>query len=144
MNMGIQTAGGQDQSFAGNNLRSGANDKIFIHTIHHGRISGLADAADFSVFYPHIRFNNSPVIHNDRTRNDCIRTLVIRNETRLSHTVTQRFSAAELGLFAIYRIVLLYLDDQRRICQTYPVTGCRSVHIGIFRSADFIHFLSPP
>ena len=144
MNMRIKTSGGHDQSFSRNHFCSGSNDKVLVNSIHDRRISCFSDSTDLTVFHSDICFHDSPVIHDHCIRDYCIRALVIRNCTGLSHTIPQRFSTAKLCFISIRCIILFYFNNKGGICQTDPVFCCCTIHICIFCSADLTHLLPPP
>ena len=64
MNVRVDPAGGEDQSFASNDVRAHADHEQRIDAVHDVRIAGFADCADQPILYSDVGFDDPPVIEN--------------------------------------------------------------------------------
>ncbi len=68
MNVGIDPAGGDDFSFAGDYFCSGADDHSWRHSTHDVRITGFADSRDSAIAYANVCLVDSAVVDDHRIR----------------------------------------------------------------------------
>ena len=64
VNVRVDPAGGEDQSFASNDVRAHADHEQRIDAVHDVRIAGFADRADQPNLYSDVGFDDPPVIEN--------------------------------------------------------------------------------
>jgi len=131
VNVRVNAASRQNQPFARNGLRAGAEHKRRCNAIHNIRVAGFSDTADFAVLDADIRFINAGAVNDQNVCNHGIRTFPIGHTARLSHAVTQGFSSAEFGFIAVNGKVLFHLDNQRSIRKPDPIACGRAEHIHI-------------
>ena len=136
MDVGIDAACRQDLAFAGNDVGAGPDDdgdaRLDV------RIAGLADAGDAAILDADIGFHDAPMVEDDRIGDHHIGDL--GGETlALPHAVADDLAAAEGHFVAVDRVVLLDLDDQRRVGEPHPVALGRAVEAGIVLSCDRCH-----
>ena len=132
MNMGINTARGQNFAFSGQNLRSGANDQFGRNALHQQGVTSFADAANPAVFHADVGFDNAPVVNHGRIGNHQIRRALGRGlDGRLPHPVANDLAAAELHLIPRPGVILLDFNQQVGIGQPDPVANGRPEHFGI-------------
>ena len=112
MNMRINSSCREDQTFTGNDLRSGSHDQFRAYPVHDIRISRLTYPADPAVLDSHIRFYDPGVIDDHRICDHSIRTFFVGDITRLPHAVAKGFSAAELRLFSLDRQIFFHFNDK--------------------------------
>ena len=138
MDVGVDSAGRHDFSFAGNHFRSRADDHSGRHAAHDVRIAGLADSHDASVADSDVGFVDSAVVHDHRIGDDQIENAVRGSRRRgLPHAVADHFAAAEFCFLAGSGEVLFNFDEQFRIGQANAVAGGRSVQVRILPARNF-------
>src|SRR5689334_16475197 len=117
--MHIDAAGSHNLAFARNHFGSGSNNYVDVR-LHIG-IAGFAYGGNTTVRNADVGLHNSPVIENQRVCDDRINGTLAAGTLRLAHAITDDFPASELHLLTIGREVLLHLDDQVGIGETYLV-----------------------
>ncbi|MBV6449086.1 MAG: hypothetical protein FCKEOINB_02816 [Nitrosomonas sp.] len=141
VDMRIYAAGGHNQIFTGDDFGRRTDGHRYIG-LNIG-ISGFADIGDFAVLDADVRFDDSPMIDNDRIGDHGIHDVRMA-ALRLSHAVAYHFSAAEFYFLAIGGEVSFNLDEKFGIGQTDTVAGCRPHHFRIGLAGNFYtHFLTP-
>ncbi len=93
MNVGIEAAGGENFSFAGDDLGAGADDDGDARL--NVGIAGLADGGDAAVLQADVRFVDAPVIEDQRIGDDGVHSALLAGRLRLAHAFADHFSAAE-------------------------------------------------
>jgi len=108
MDMGIDAAGGQDQSLTRDDLgrRADGNADLGLDI----GISGLADSPDGSVLQADIGFANAPVVDDEGIGDHGICNGVART-LPLPHSIADDFAAAEFHFLSIHREILFHLDE---------------------------------
>ena len=124
MDVAIDAAGSDDEVFASDSFRGGADDEIGIDAIHRVGISGFADPGDASVLYADVGFHDSPVIENHGVGDDEIERAgfcFADGGAALAHAVANYFSAAESDLIAVVGEVFFYFDQEIGVSQANAV-----------------------
>ena len=98
MNMGIHAARRHDLAFASD--RFGGDADGYRHVRLNIRIPGFANRKDPAVFNADIRFDDPPVIDDQRIGDHQIHA-ILRRHLPLAHAVADHFTATEFHLFAI-------------------------------------------
>ena len=138
MNMGVDSSGGDNFSFAGDHLRSRADHHTGRYAAHDVRIAGLANSHNAPAANSDVGFVNSAVVHDHRVGDDQIEDAVRgRCPGGLSHAVTDAFTTAEFRFFAGSGKVFLNFDEQIGVGQTNAVAGRGTVEIGVLASWNF-------
>ncbi len=140
VNMRIHAARGDDLAFSGDRFCSYAYWDCDVRL--NIRVTCFANGEDPAVFDANIRFNDPPVIDDQRVGYYQIHAR-LRAHLTLTHTVADHFSAAKFDLFAVGGEVFFYFDPQFRICQPYFIAGCRAKHVNVSLPGQFIHCLPP-
>src|SRR4030088_1266670 len=142
MDVAVESAGGEDFSFAGDDVGAGAD-----HDGYAGldiRIAGLADGADITFLDGDVGLDDAPVIDDQRIGDDSIGRALFVGDLGLSHAVADHLAAAEFYFFAVDRKILLDLDDEIGVGQPHPIAGGRPEHVGIDGTFYFYgHQLAP-
>ena len=116
-------------------FRRSTNNHIGRNAIHRVRISSLANADNTPVFDANIRFHDAPMVENNNICYQKIQnTLVPTRRRRLSHTITNGFTATEFTFVAIDREVFFNFNNQFSIAQTDAIARRWTEHIGVFSS----------
>ena len=149
VDMGVDAAGRDDQSLAGNDLGARADDDIDARL--HIRVAGLADGRDALALDGDVGLDDAPVIDDHRVGDDEVGGVGRAGAVgalALAHAVADGLAAAELDLFAVapraQRVVGLDLDHQRGIGQPQPVADGGAEHLGIGASSDGGHVRCSP
>ena len=144
MDMSINTAGCNDHSFSCQCLCGCSDSHSRCHTIHDIRVSGFTDSCDLTIFDSDICLDDSCGIYNQGIGDNKIQiTVTAAGFYRLSHSVTDGFTAAEFYFIAICGVIFLNLHYKAGVCKSYFVTSCRAVHHCIFFTGNFYAHLCP-
>ncbi len=112
MNVGVETARGEDQPFAGDDLGGDADHHVLRDAGHDIRIACLADAGNQAAFDADVGLVDSGVVHDEGIGDDAVERVGITDAGRLSHAFANDFSAAKFAFVAIRRVVLLDLENE--------------------------------
>ena len=115
VDVAVETAGGQDAPFAGDDLGPRSDDDINVGL--GVGVARLANRRDAPVFQRDIRLVDARMIDDQRVGNHGIHRTIRPRDLRLAHAVTDYLAAAELHLFAIGRQIAFDLDDQIGVSQ---------------------------
>jgi len=144
MDMGINTTGCNDHSFSCQCLCGCSDSHSRCHPIHDIRVSRFTDSCDLSIFDSDICLDDSCGIHDQGIGDNKIQiTVTAAGFYRLSHSVTNSFTAAEFYFIAICGVIFLNLHYKAGVCKSYFVTSCRAVHHCIFFTGNFYAHLCP-
>jgi hypothetical protein len=132
VDVGVEPAGGQDLAFACDHLGAGPDDDGDVGL--DVGIAGLADGGDALALQPHIRFDDAPVIEDERVGDDGVDRALPVGDLALSHAVADHLAAAELDLLAVTAEILLHLDDDVGVGEPHPVSGGGTEHLGVDRA----------
>src|SRR5262249_15810364 len=94
-------------------------------------IAGLADRRNPSVLNGDVRFHDSPIIEDQRIRDDRVDRTFATGPLRLAHSVADDLAAAELHLLAIGGKILLHLYAEIRIGEAHFVADGRAEHLRV-------------
>ena len=131
MNVRVDAAGGQYQTFGGHRLGGGADDHVRRDARHHVGIAGLADAGDAPVLHPDVGLVDAGPIDDERVGDHQIERALVADAGSLSHAVAQYFAAAELALVAVHGVIALHLGHQIRVAEPDAIAFCGTVNIGV-------------
>ena len=138
MNVGINSASSYDHAFSCQCLCGSSNRHARSYAVHNIRISCFSDSDDFAVFDTDICFYDSGHIHDQCICDDQIQISVFAaGLNRLSHTVTDGFSASEFNFISIGGKIFFHFNDKACICQSYFIAHGRAVHHCIFFTGNF-------
>ncbi len=129
VDVGIETAGRQNLSLAGDHLGPRPD-----HDRHIGLnvgIAGLADPGDAAALQTDVGFHDAPMIEDQRIGDHSVDRSLAIGRLALAHAVADDLAAAEFHLLAIGGEVLLHLDDEIGVGEPHAVAGRRTEHIGI-------------
>jgi len=129
MDMGVETAGGEDLSFARDDLGARADDDV--HVGLNVRIARLADGVDETVLDCDVGFDDAPMVDDDGVGDDGVDGAFGARHLTLPHSVADHLAAAELHLLAVCGEILLDLDEQRGVGEPDAVAGRRAEHVGV-------------
>ncbi len=132
MDVGVEAAGGEDFSLAGDDLGAGADDDGDAGL--DVGIAGLADGGDAAVLEADVGLDDAPVIEDQRVGDDGVDRALPVGDLRLPHAVADHLAAAELHLLAIDGEILFDLDDEIGVGEPHAVAGGRPEHVGIGRA----------
>src|SRR4029453_18726609 len=132
VHMHVDAAGRDDLAFAGNDFGTGADDDRYVWL--YVGIAGFANRSDPAVTDAYVGLHDSPVIKDQGIRDHGVDRAVDSRALRLSHAITDDFSAAEFHLLAVRREVLLHLDEEVGICETHLVADGRAEHLCVRRT----------
>ena len=141
MDVGVEAAGGEDFSFAGDDLGAGADDDGDAGL--DVGIAGFADGRDAAVLDADVGFDDAPVIEDQRIGDDGVDRASPIGDLRLAHAVADHLAAAEFHLLAVDGEILFHLDDQIGVGQPHAVAGGRPEHVGIGRALHFNRHVHP-
>src|SRR6516162_1319265 len=127
--MRVNATGSNNLTFSGDDLGS-RSDNNFDIRLHIG-IASFAYGGNATVFDSDIALYYPPVIENKCVGNDRINSAFAAGTLRLTHTVADDFTAAELHLLTIVREVLLHLDDEIGIGEAHLVADRWAKHLRI-------------
>src|SRR3954462_8407128 len=122
MNVRVQTARGQNQTLARDDLSRDPYDHVFGHTSHYIGIARLADSCDETVFDADIGFVNSGPIHHQSVGDDAIERVFVTHARGLAHAFTDDLTTPEFAFVAVNREILFDLKDERRVAKANLVT----------------------
>ena len=135
MDVRVEAAGGEDFSFARDDLGARPDDdgdaRLDV------RIAGLADRGDVAVLQADVGFHDAPVIEDQRVGDDGVDRALLVGDLRLPHAVADHLAAAEFHLLAVGGEILFDLDDEIGVGQPHAIAGGRPEHVGIGASASF-------
>jgi hypothetical protein len=128
VDMGIDAAGGQDQSLPRDDLgrRADGNADSGLGI----GISGLADPPDDAVLQADVGFANPPMVDDEGIRYDGVCDGVT-GPLPLPHAIANDFAAAKFHFLPVYREIPLHFDEQRRVGEAHPVPDGRAEHLGV-------------
>ena len=132
MDVAVEAAGGEDFSFAGDDLGAGADDDGDAGL--DVGIAGLADGGDAAVLQADIGLDDAPVVEDQRVGDDGVDGALPVGDLRLAHAVADHLAAAELHLLAVDGEILLDLDDEIGVGEPHAVAGGGAEHVGIGRA----------
>jgi hypothetical protein len=132
----VDPAGRQNEPFTCNRFRRHTHEQSRRHAGHDVRITGLADPGNAPVLDADIGLANAGPVDDERIGDHAVERGLVGNARGLPHAVAQHFAAAELALVAVNGGVLLDFGDERRIAQTNPVAGRRSVDRRVLMSSN--------
>ena len=89
MDVGVESACGDDEAFAGESFSAGARVETGGDTAHGLRAAGLADGADFAVFDADVRLVDAGVVHDEGVGDDGIRRFNVELHGALAHAVAE-------------------------------------------------------
>ena len=140
VDVAVDAAGGDDQTFAGDDLGAGTDDDVDAGL--GVGVAGLADGGDAAALQADVGLDDAPVVDDERVGDDAVAGLVRSgavDDLALAHAVADGLAAAELDLLSIaagtQRVVGLDLDDQAGVGQPQAVADGGAVHLGIGASA---------
>ena len=132
VDVGVDAAGGDDATFAGDDLGSRPDDDV--DTGLDIGVAGLADAGDAAVAEPDIGLDDAPVVEDHGVGNDGVDGTLGAARLALPHAVADHLAAAELDLLAIDRAVALDLDHELGVGEPQPIPGRRPEHRHVGRA----------
>ena len=135
MDMHINSARGQDTSFAGDDLRPRPDDDVHIGL--RVGIARLADGGNAPAAQADIRLHHAPMIQDQRIGDHGIHRAIGACHLRLAHAIADHLAAAEFHFLTIGGQVALNLDEDFRIGQAHTVAHCWAIHAGIGGARDF-------
>ena len=144
VNVRVDAAGGEDESFARDRLGRRADDEVGRDAGHDVGIAGLADAGDSPVLDADVGFVDAGPVDDERVGDDEIERAIVADACRLPHAVAQHLAAAELALVAVDRVVALDLGDEIGVGQANAIAGRRSVDVGVMPPRHAVAHSSPP
>src|SRR6187402_2772373 len=122
MYMRIDTSRGGDQARSPMHLRRSPDDHARVHTIHHVRVTRLADPHDPPIPDPDVPFHDPPMIDDDHTRYHQVQhPLAPHRRGRLPHPIADGLPSSKLDLIPIHGTILLDLYEQFRVGQPHPI-----------------------
>ncbi len=138
-------AGGDDEGGAGDAGRGVADDQVRVHSRHHVRIAGLADAGDAPVADADIRLHDAEFGIDDRCiLNDDIERLVgVAHAGVEALAVAQRLAGADHQLMPRNRIVALDLGQQAGVAEPDQIALGRTVKLRVRPTTDGDHDYAP-
>ncbi len=142
MDVGVEAAGGENFSFARDDLGAGADDDGDAGL--NVGIAGLADGDDAAFFDADVGFDDAPVVEDQRIGDDGVDGALLIRDLRLAHAVADHLAAAELHLLAIDGEILFDLDDEIGVGQPHTVAGRGPEHVGIGRAFHCDCHISSP
>ena len=142
MDVGVEAAGGEDLSLAGDHLGAGADDDG--HARLDVGIAGLADRGDAAVLDADVGLHDAPVIEDQRIGDDGVDRALPVGDLALAHAVADHLAAAEFHLLAVGGEILLHLDDEIGVGQPDAVAGGRAEHVGVDAPREFSRHGSTP
>ena len=137
MDVGVDTARGDDAALAGDDLSAGADRDRHIGL--GVRIAGLADRPDTAGRDRDVGLDDAPVVDDQRVGDDGIRGAVGIGQLALTHAVADGLAAAELDLLAIDRVVPFDFDEQLGIGEADAIADGRAIHVRVFGAGDARH-----
>ena len=142
MDVAVEAAGGEDFSFAGDDLGAGADDDGDAGL--DVGIAGLADGGDAAFLDADVGLDDAPVVEDQRIGDDGVDRALLVGDLRLAHAVADHLAAAELHLLAIDGEIFFDLDDEIGISQPHAVSRGGPEHIGIGRAFHCDRHISSP
>src|SRR5262249_46365953 len=137
MDVRVDAACSRDEPLSGDDLRPRTDHDVDARL--HIRVPTLTDGGEAAALHADVRFDDPPVVYDERVRDDEVHRLVARG-LALSHPVADDLAAAELHLLAVDGSVLLYGDPEVRIGKAYAIPHGGPVHGGVCGSRDPRHF----
>ena len=133
MDMGVDTAGGDEHPFAGNDFGAGADNNrdpgLDI------RVTRLADPGNTAALEPYVGLDDPPVIDDQGIGNHRIHNIG-PDPLALSHAIPDHLAAAEFYLFAVDGKVPFDLYPEVGVGQPDAVSHRGTVHFRICVSID--------
>ena len=140
MDMRVDAAGRENLALAGDDIGAGADgDRDAGLDV---GIAGLADRGNAAVLDADVGLHDPPVVEDDRIGDDDIGDFG-GEALSLPHAVADDLAAAKRHFLAVDRVVLLDLDDERRVGEPDAVALGRAVEGGVGLARDLRH-VSPP
>ena len=134
----VDSAGGEDQPFAGDGFGRHADDHARIDAFHDVGVAGLADAGDQAVLDADVGLVDAGVIDDQGVGDHAIEGVGLAHAGGLAHAVAEHLAAAEFALVAIDGEVVFDLQPQLRIAEADFVAGGRAVDFRVVRTLDFV------
>ena len=132
MNVSIDTTSGNDQAFSCQSLCGSANNHAWGNAIHDVWVTSLTDTSDQTVTDTDICLVDACVVEDQSVCDNEIQLTVCGQVVNcLAHTVTEGFTATELGLFAVCCVILLNFDNEVCVSQSNLITNSWAVHHAI-------------
>ena len=129
MDVGVDAAGGEDATLAGDRLGAGTDDDVDAGL---GlRVAGLADGGDAAILEADVGLDDTPVVEDQRVGDHGVDRPGRAGLLPLPHAVADHLAAAELDLLAVDRVVLLDLDHEIRVGEAHLVADRRPEHVGV-------------
>ncbi len=139
----VQSARGEDESFARDGFGAGADFQSGRDAVHGLRVACFADRADFAVFDADVGFVDAGVVDDEGVGDDGVRRGGVGLHGGLSHAITEGFAAAEFQFVAVMRVVLFDFDEQIGVAKPHAVACGRSEHARVVASGDGFHVTRP-
>ena len=134
MDVGIDPAGGENASFAGDGFGAGADDDVHVRL--NVGIAGLADGGNAAVFEPHVGLDDTPRVDDQRIGDDGVNGAIGLAFLRLTHAVADDLAAAEFHLFAVGGPVVFDLEDEIGVGEADAVAGGGAEHMSVGGPVD--------
>jgi len=142
VDVGVESAGGDDVTFAGNHFGGGSDDHVGVDAILNAGVPAVADADNVAVFYADIRFDYALFGVEDSGVGDYeVERVVVGGEGRLAHAVADDLAAAEFDFVAVAAVfgneVTLHFYKNISVAQANLVTDCGAEHFSVLFSIEF-------
>ena len=131
--MGVDTACRNDLTFGGNNVGTWADfhRDIWLYV----GVTGFTNSSDTPAFNADVGFINTRVIDNQRVGHDTIHDF-FGGTLRLTHAITDHFTAAELHFVAVGGEVFFNFNPELCVCKAYTIARGRAEHVGVGLTRD--------
>ena len=139
MNVRIQSASGEDQTFTSDDFCCDADNHSLRNPGHHVGITRLADTGNHSVLDADVGFVNTAPIYDERVSDNAVERIRITNTGSLSHAFSDNLATAKLTFVPINGEIFFNFKDERRIAKPNLVAGGRTEHGGILAAIQFAH-----
>src|SRR5262249_24945458 len=133
VDMTVDTARGDDQVLAGDDLGAWADDQLRVDARLDQRVAGLADADDPAAAGADVALDDAPVVQDDGVGDDQVEGRLgdRRRQRRLALVVADDLAAAELHLLAVGGEVFFDLNNQFGVGQADAVPRRGAVVAGV-------------
>ena len=138
VDVSVDAAGGHDQPLAGNDFGSGADDDVDPGL--DVRVAGLAESGDPAFLDRDVAFDDAPPVDYQRIGDHRVGA-IFRRSLALAHAVANDLAAAEFDFLTVDREILLDLDDELGVGETYPIAYRWPEHFDIGAATDLHRFL---
>ena len=152
MNVGIDAAGGDNVTFAGDDFGRGPDDhRVFLFRLRVGvnganaglnaRVTGVADADDEAVLDADIGFDDTEErIEDEGVRDNEIEAVLVERGGGLTHAVADDFAATEFDFVAVAAAlgdeVALDLHEKIGVGETHAVADGGTEHLGVLAAGE--------